>query len=82
MATDFTYKLARKMSFVANHQRMTIHGLSQASHVSPSTIRAILNTKIKSRNPKLSTIVKLAHGFKMPLSQFMDFAAQRHSPLK
>ena len=79
MITDITYKVARKMSFLANRQRMTIRGLSTVSHISETTIRAILNTRTKARNPKLSTLVKLAQGLRMPLAQFMDFTAQRQA---
>jgi transcriptional regulator with XRE-family HTH domain len=79
MAIDFTHKLARKMSSIANEQQMTILDLSHTSKVSTDTIRAILNTKIKPRNPKLSTLVKLAKGFKVPLNQLMDFNVQSSS---
>ena len=74
MSTDVTFQLAQKVSSLGNKQHMTLKSLSEKSDVSTSTIRAILNTRIKARNPKLSTIEKLAHAFKQPLNQFMDFA--------
>lgn len=67
-----TYKLAKQMSHLGNIQGLTVATLAEKSDVSATTIRAILNTDIKARNPKLSTLVKLARGFRTPLSNFMD----------
>ena len=77
--TDVSFKLAKQVSKLGNAQNMTVKSLSVKSEVSTSTIRAILNTQVKPRNPKLSTIVKLAHAFKTPLSQFMDFTGIRNT---
>jgi len=70
---NVSFKLAKRMSRLGNDQGLTVKGLSLKSDVSTSTIRAILNTGIKTRNPKLSTIVKLAEGLKTPLTKFVDF---------
>ena len=76
---DYSYKLAKKISILGNRKGLTVSTLSDRSSVSASTIRSILNTRVKSHNPKLSTIIKLAHGLKTPLVELMDFAHQRPS---
>lgn len=76
---DYSYKLAKKISILGSRKGLTINTLAEKSDVSATTIRSILNTRTKSRNPKLSTIVKLAHGLKTPLIELMDFTHQRPS---
>ena len=72
VADPTAYKLAKQMSRLGNAQGLTVSKLAEKSNVSETTIRGILNTNIKPRNPKLSTLVKLARGLKTPLATFMN----------
>ena len=78
-SVDYSYKLAKKISIIGTRNKLTINTLAGKSDVSASTIRSILNTRVKHRNPKLSTIIKLAHGLNTPLVELMDFTHQRPS---
>jgi transcriptional regulator with XRE-family HTH domain len=77
LVNETSFKLAKQMSRIGNAQGLTVHKLAEESEVSETTIRAILNTNIKPRNPRLDTIVKIARGLKTPLNTFMDLTNVR-----
>lgn len=72
--SNLTFKVAKKISILGNEQHLTVNTLSAKSKVSSSTIRRIMNARIKQYNPSIRTMDKLAKAMHTTIDQLLNFS--------
>lgn len=65
----FSEALAFRILFLCQQQGITVNKLAHLSGLTQSTVDSIVNGK--SKNPRYSTIKKMASGFDMTVTEFL-----------
>lgn len=64
-------KVAQRVRELCREHEISAYELAKRSHMSPSTIRSILNGD-DGRNTRISSIFKICCGLKISLAEFFD----------
>ncbi len=62
--------ISAKIKFLCNKNGMSLNKLATLSCITQSTLNSIVQGE--SKNPKISTLAKIAHTFDLTLSQFLE----------
>lgn len=62
--------ISSKIKFLCNKNDISLNKLATLSCITQSTLNSIVQGE--SKNPKISTLAKIAHVFGLTLSQFLE----------
>ncbi len=71
MENEYGQLIAQRIQFLCEQRGMSYYQLGMMSGLNISTITDITN--LKTFNPKIQTLHKIALGFSMTVAEFLDF---------
>ena len=77
MSNNITFQLSKKIYHLARGKKLTVKHLANLAGVSKAVIYNVMHSGTKAYNPKIGTVQKLAHAFKVPMTEFFDFSQSR-----
>ena len=67
----YSEAIKQRILTLCSQKDITVNKLARLAGLTPSSVQSIVDGQ--SKNPKLKTLHKIAFGFDMTLSQFLDF---------